>query len=270
MSDHQPFDPPVDRPFEHQRYRDLLAPFALHALDDEERIDVADHLLECDLCSRDVEEMLETASVVALSESEAPPAALWTRISSEMSDDAATAPVNSSGLAPTPTTTRPAPERPLAPVVDIASRRRTRPLMAALAGAAAATAFVIPITRAALAPSTPSIDVAQIAAAQEKTPGTKRIDLLSTDGVTRLGDVVVTQDGRGYIRLDKATKLPDDRTYQLWTVVDGKPVSAGLLGTEPKVAAFAISSNAVAVALSVERATGATSPETGPIAVATL
>lgn len=266
MSDHRPFD--------HQRYRDLIAPFALHALDDDERLDVADHLLECDLCSRDVEEMFETASVVALSESEAPPAALWARISSGMNVDApatsASAPVPSQ---PRASQTQPSVEnqdRPLAPVVDLASRRRARPLVAALVGAAAATAMVIPITRAALAPSTPSMDVSQIAAAQEKTPGTKRIDLLSTDGVTRLGDVVVTADGRGYIRLDNPPKLPDDRTYQLWTVVDGKPVSAGLLGTEPKVAAFVISSNAAAVALSVERSTGAISPETGPIAVATL
>ena len=32
--------------------------------------------------------------------------------------------------------------------------------------------------------------------------------------------------------------LPDDRTYQLWGVIDGKVISLGVLGASPKVVAF--------------------------------
>ncbi len=268
------------RPFDHQQYKDLLAAFALHALDDEERLDVADHLLECDACSAEVETMLDTASVLAFSESEPPPASLWNRIATEMqtSDPPVTGQPPQSiraTLSPASAASSADPTQPsaqgLAPVINLAERRRMKPWIAAVAGAAAASALVIPITRSAINPKPPGIDVAQIAAAQEKTPGTRRIELLTTDGSKRsLGDVIVTKDGKGYIRLHNHEHLSDDHTYQLWTVVDGKPVSAGMLGTNPSVAAFAISSNAVAVALSVEKATGAAVPETGAIAVATL
>ncbi len=258
------------RPFDHQRYRDLLAPFALDALDDEERLDVADHLLECDACTVDVDDLLDTTSVLALSETEPPPAALWDRITSGMN-----APEVDLTIAPPAQDTvvralRNEPE-PLAPVINLADRRRVKPWIAAVAGAAAASALVIPITRSTLQPKAPSFNLAQMAAEQAKVPGTRRIDLISTDGnAQRMGDVIVTSDGKGYIRMDDAEQLPDDRTYQLWTVVDGKPVSAGLLGRKPSVAAFAISSNAVAVAVSVEKASGAPAPEIGAIAVATF
>lgn len=275
------------RPFDHQQYKDLLAAFALDALDDEERLDVADHLLECDSCTTEVDTLLDTTSLLALSESEPPPASLWNRIETEMrTSELKSVPTSAPTFIDQRSAAGPnSPERPplstggtsdagtelLAPVINLADRRRLKPWMAAVAGAAAASALVIPITRSTLTPKTSGIDVAQLAAAQEKTPGTRRIDLLTTDGSNRnMGDVIVTRDGKGYIRMHDAEHLADDRTYQLWTIVDGKPVSAGLLGTNPSVAAFAISSNAVAVAVSVEKSTGATTPEVGAIAVATL
>ncbi len=258
------------RPFDHQRYRDLLAPFALDALDDEERLDVADHLLECDACTVDVDDLLDTTSVLALSETEPPPAALWDRITSGMNAPEVDLTIARPAQDTVVRALRNEPE-PLAPVINLADRRRVKPWIAAVAGAAAASALVIPITRSTLQPKAPSFNLAQMAAEQAKVPGTRRIDLISTDGnAQRMGDVIVTSDGKGYIRMDDAEQLPDDRTYQLWTVVDGKPVSAGLLGRKPSVAAFAISSNAVAVAVSVEKASGAPAPEIGAIAVATF
>jgi hypothetical protein len=274
---------------DHIRYVDLLAPFALDALDDDERIEVAEHVATCSVCAAELDELLDTAAIVSLGESEAPPASLWGRIVTDMSTGAdVLAPGSISAQHSSAHTSAPqeSAERQLsadsqrsagaaAPVIDLAeraSRRRPSRWMSAVAGAAAAVALSVPITRATLTPEpksgTPNLE--QLAVAQATQPGSRQIDLVSTDGITRLGDVVLAADGRAYLRMDAADTLPADRTYQLWTVVDGKPVSAGLLGPSPTVAAFLVSPEAVAVAVSVERAGGASTPEVGPIAVATF
>jgi hypothetical protein len=280
----------------HDEIRSMLGAYALDAIDDDERLCIADHLSDCNECAFEVVELLDTASVVALSTHEPVPELLWSKISAGMSTAAGgTSTTVTSLLGSQPESTWPAivrPEQvvdltdevqlesapaPIATVSDMATHRATRAkrgvsarvVVTAFTSAAAAILIVGPIAQSFIQPK--PVTMTSLAAAAEKTTGTRTIDMVSTgDSVTRIGDVVITTNGEGFIRIDDLPVLPDGKTYQLWTVVDGKPVSAGLLGTQPGTAAFVVSSNAQAVALSVEDSVGATQPSVGPIAVAAL
>jgi Anti-sigma-K factor rskA/Putative zinc-finger len=279
----------------HDDIRSLLPAYALDAIDHDERLVIADHLESCDECSFDVIELLDTASVVALSSNEPPPASLWSKISASMSQTDTQTVRPSDHKTVSAAQSWPAVVRPEnvvdltddlpddltvqhnAPVVDLAQRRAgrlqrgvsARVVITAFTSAAAAILIIGPIAQSLYKPKPPTISSLAIAAA--KTNGARTIEMVSSAGsVTRIGDVIVTKTGEGFIRVDDLPVLPDGKSYQLWTVVDGKPVSAGLLGARPSVAAFVISPNAQAVALSVEDEVGATQPTIGPIAVASL
>jgi Anti-sigma-K factor rskA/Putative zinc-finger len=255
---------------DHQHIQSLLAPYALDALDDAERLMVAEHIESCESCADEVIELLDTASVVALGEAEAAPDSLWSKIATGMQADAATL---APSLKPVPAPTI----EPIASVISMASHRaerhaRIRPWVAALAGAAAALLIAIPLTRSLSgSPKSDAPNLVTLMASQAEATGSRTLPLVSTDeAASPIGEVVLTTNGAGFIRLDSAEPLPDGKTYQLWTVVDGKPVSAGLLGQKPTLAAFVVSSNAQAVALSVEDAVGATAPSADPIAIAAI
>ena len=47
-------------------------------------------------------------------------------------------------------------------------------------------------------------------------------------------------DGTGYLTRHTLRPLPADRTYQLWAIIDGEVISAGVLGADPGVVPFRI------------------------------
>jgi len=86
--------------------------------------------------------------------------------------------------------------------------------------------------------------------------------------------VVVLPDGTGYLRNDHLAPLDQRRTYQLWALM-GDPthptaISAGVLGNDPKVAAFNVKAPVVAFALTDEQAGGVVSSQNQPVAVGTV
>ena len=50
--------------------------------------------------------------------------------------------------------------------------------------------------------------------------------------------VVYQADGTGFLIGDALPELETDRTYQLWAIVDGRVISAGVLGNRPGVSPF--------------------------------
>jgi anti-sigma-K factor RskA len=64
--------------------------------------------------------------------------------------------------------------------------------------------------------------------------------------------------------------LPNDRTYQAWSIVNGQPRSIGLLRATGPNAFEADLSGAEAIALTVEPAGGSTAPTTDPFLVTSL
>jgi anti-sigma-K factor RskA len=242
----------------HDDIMSLLAPYALHALDETEMHLVEAHVNGCSECADELADLLDTASMVTLTEVEAPPAQLWNRIENTMRADVQS--INEVGNS--------------TPVFDLDAARGRRnsrhdtrlSLRSALIGAIAAAAVVVPITASVISPSTPSIAALAVNAAKAK--GSQRIELASTDK-KRLGDVIIDATGNGYLRNEALPELPAGKTYQLWTIVDGAPVSAGLLGRSPKISAFSADAKVQAVAISIESESGASAPST-PIGVAAV
>ena len=63
---------------------------------------------------------------------------------------------------------------------------------------------------------------------------------LTAEGSAQTTLIVLLPDGTGYVYQHNLEVLPADATYQLWAVVDGKVISAGVLGNQPAVVPFHI------------------------------
>jgi anti-sigma-K factor RskA len=241
----------------HSEIQSLLAPYALHALDDTERALVDAHLATCHTCADELADLLETASMVTLTEVEAPPTQLWSRIETGMR---AEEPPSATSLPPAMT--------PLATVSDLGDERlRRRGIRNALLSAVAAAAIVVPITASVVRPGTPSI--AALATKAAASPNARKIALLSPDE-SRLGEVILDAKGNGYLVNETLAPLPEGQSYQLWTIVNGAPVSVGLLGRNPTTSAFSAAAKVEAVAVTIEKDTGAAAPTATPLGVAAV
>jgi hypothetical protein len=69
-------------------------------------------------------------------------------------------------------------------------------------------------------------------------PHSHHTRLESPDGRVK-AEVVVREDGSGYVAAGALPALAGDRTYQLWGVLSGKVISLGVLGAHPGYVAFA-------------------------------
>jgi anti-sigma-K factor RskA len=66
--------------------------------------------------------------------------------------------------------------------------------------------------------------------------------------------------------------VSSDRTYQLWSIDDGRAISVGLLGEHPSSVAFTVDPSVAATAylVTVEPAGGVVAPTSAPVAQATV
>lgn len=230
---------------------ELLAAYALDAVDADERAQIEAWLARSPAARRDADELIETASLLAESGT-VPSSDLWSRIEARLGDpgvdgaggdDRAVPPLRFGDVLELP-------DRRVAPPEQ---ERRRRPW---LVGIAAALALVIAIGAGVLA-GTRIADqdqrIDELAAGMEKRameraalaatmePGARTAELMTDDG-HMMAKVVLTADGRGYFMSDTLPTLPDGRTYQLWAVMGDAPdstvVSAGVMGRDPSVMAF--------------------------------
>lgn len=235
----------VNPKLSHRDIEELLGAFALDAVDVEEASLIEGHLLECPRCRAEVADHRQTATLLVEDRLE-PPATLWDRLSA--------------GLEEVP------------PPIDLArlsraraTRRRIAPQWLAVAAAVAAVLGVgsLGLQQQRRVDHVESVlssqEIAVEALAAFNDPRARLATLRSPDGAEQIRSVLL-RDGTGYVLADRLPDLPDDQTYQLWAMIDGRTVSAGLLGPEPDIARFRTSSAAVALAISVERAGGAEQP----------
>ena len=243
----------------HSEIEDLLGAYALDAVDDDERAVIDAHLDECARCRAEVAEHRETAALLAFSGSDAP-AGLWEGISTQL-------------------------ERPGAEVVELSDRLRPTPSQGQprwLAAVAAAAAIVVAAVAGLgwkvidqdrqldrLASRVAQGDLAGLATAVLADPGTRQIELKGADG-HRMALIALTPEGDGYILPSAMQTLESGRTYQLWALAGATPVSAGLLGRSPGVAAFHVEGDVEGFAVSVEDADGAPAPTSAPVAAGTV
>ena len=214
---------------------ELLGAYALDAVDDDERRAIEQYLLVNPRARAEVEEHREVASLLAWTGTPAPEG-LWDRISASL-EEAAPEPRgelaavlaldDSRGRARTPST-----------------RRRSRWVSTApwIATAAAAAVVAVVVVNDADEPDEQQAIESPLLVALEQARNDEDsivTTLTSADGVAG-GEVVIDEDGHGFLVADQLPSLPDNRTWQLWGVVDGDPISLGILGNSPDIEMFTV------------------------------
>jgi anti-sigma-K factor RskA len=220
---------------------ELLGAFALDALEVDERARVADYADRHASARREIDELRETAAMLALTagEHEAAPAELWERISAAVS--------------------RAAPEH--APPSDLAARRQARSVpLQVVAPLAAAAAIVLAVLAARVVGDDETNSLA--GAYSDLAARGTTVDMTGASVAS-----VALADGRGILRTDTLSALDDGRIYQAWAVYpDGDPISIGVLDDATDYAEFRYSEDLVAVAITVEDTPGVVVTDKKPIA----
>ena len=240
---------------DHDEIAELVAVYALDALDGADAVAVEAHLATCAECRALLDAHLETASMLAeLAGTEEPPS--FDRLASVIAEP-------------------PPPLRSLPGGRDASDAVPIRPAWRRPVALAAAAAVVLALgagvligsLRSSSGTSQPSL--AQVATAAGKASGARRITLTGAGGHAGI-DVVLTRSDVGYVQHSKLASLTPDRTYQLWAVVDGSAISLGVLGSDPGVSVFRLPAGASALAITAEVAGGVVRSAHSPVASASL
>jgi anti-sigma-K factor RskA len=215
---------------------DLLAAYALDALDDDERERFERHLEECDECSEQLALLREPVAALAYAaEGPAAPEALRGRIIEG------------------------ARAEPRAPVIRL--RRRNWPLaaVAGIAAAAACLAIGLGIWANSLSNSLERERTTKSTYERILRSGATAKPLIGADGW-----LLVANDGRAALVVCGLADAPSEKTYEAWVITGETPQPAGLFHggngcSSPVVLTERVPINAT-VAVTLERAGGATSP----------
>jgi anti-sigma factor RsiW len=229
---------------------ELLGAFALDAVDDDERRLLDAYVAANPRARSELEQHREVATLLAFTGSAAPEG-LWDRIAASLDEPA------------------PAPGPELAKVLPMApaAHRRRRwngtALGAAAAGVAAAVtigvlgAMVLERQRDLddLRPQAVAGTVTAGFGQAMADPASVRVELVGEDG-TLSAQAVVEPDGIGFLAAGGLPELADDRTYQLWGVVEGKVISLGVLGSRPGIETFTVDGDLTALVVTEEERGG--------------
>lgn len=222
----------------------LIGPYALDALDADDRVRFEAHLEQCDECRPELASFLATATRLGDVASQKPPAELKQRLMA--------------AVAHTPQ------ERPI--VTALASRSGLRQILPRFAVAAATVialggfgAFAVEHQRNGdLQAQQNTMTQVFTAADAERTVANLK------DGGTL--QMIKSQSVGGAVLI--ASDLPTlaGKTYQLWTITDGTAHSEGLIGPKSSMKLMNDTSGADTVAITIEPAGGSESPTTPAIA----
>jgi hypothetical protein len=264
----------VDR---HDEIESLLGAYALDAVSPEERVLVEEHVEGCPRCRAELDAFMEVAA--ALGNSVDPvPHELWDRIAGQLD-------LASPGDA-TLLEIRAKARRQVADgdgggagVTSLARARAARWRRAAAVVLTAVAAVTLALVSLGLSNADGKVDRLQAivatrgagAAAQAAlaNPQSRLVQLRGTGGA-ELATVVLSPGGTGYVLASHLRALSDTQTYQLWATINSRPISLGLLGSEPaRDAAFSMASSTAASTLlvTVEPAAGVAQPTGSPVAV---
>ncbi len=238
---------------------EMLGAYALDAVDPDERELVEGHLAECPRCRAELAEHLEVAALIANVGAPAPDG-LWTRIADSLEE-----PPPAMRLAITDA----------AEVVELDARRQRSRRWVALAAAAAVVVIgALGIVVLNQEQRIDELDQPDVALELPTRVGDALADPVNTRtvlndpaGATDLSaTAVVTPSGEGFLVTPNLPPLAEDRTYQLWGVVNGEAISLGVLGPQPSVSAFHVDSGVrvEAFAVTEERSGGVVSSENDP------
>lgn len=231
----------------HAELQELLGAYALDAVDPDEAAALEAHLAECPSCRSEVAAHREAAAKLGNVGAEAP-AQLWDQIAAELTAGSA----------------QPLPSN----VVRLPSQRRlVAPMAAVFAAAATVVIALLGVSTLHLQSRVDALrntvnqgGLQQAAAAAVLNPDHAVVHLDSADG--RLNAEVITlPDGQAYLINSNLPQVSPDRTYQLWGLVGGRPVSLGLLGSLPGLAAFRIEPAVTQLMVTGEPSGGRAAPD---------
>jgi len=224
---------------------ELTAAYALDALDADERAAYEAHLPGCETCQEELAVLSGAADALAIAASgPAPGLALRERILAE-----------------------PRAEPQVVVPLEQARRRRTAPVLAAVAAVAAVVALAVGLWATSLSSdldeARAALEHERAAAAVLADPDARTVAL--QEGAGRL---VVGSDGRAVLVLDELDPAPAGKTYEMWVVAGGTAARAGVFpgrdGTDV-VALDAVVDGGDVVAVTVEPQGGVEQPTTAPI-----
>lgn len=236
---------------------EVLAAFALDAVDGDEADALDLHLRDCARCRAIIGDFRATAAHLTAGSEPAPPR-VWDAIAAQLESGE---------------------PRDLDLGVLVPMRRRPARWRRALVGIAAAAVVAIGGLGAQVVSQGQRIQEMQTAfeertmlsaaLAAEGHPNARRAELHSADG-RLLAHAVVTPGGTGFLRASSLHTLSSDRTYQLWAVVGAGRISAGLLGRRPDVVPFQVAGEVIGLAVTVEVAGGVVASQNQPVATGLL
>ncbi|HEY7105369.1 MAG TPA: anti-sigma factor [Acidimicrobiia bacterium] len=228
----------MDRELTPDEIRDLLAAYAIDAVDDDERRAIDEYIeLHPDLRA-EVSSLQHSASFLAHTGGPPPPG-VWERLEATIQGTRVPA--------------EPAPPLRLAPRTSAGAPRTSRRWQW-FAVAATIAAVALGALWLSARDSSGGGSTADLAGAAEGAPGARAARLVDADG-TVLARAVVLPDGTGYLT-SELPALPAGRTYQLWGVDARDTISLGVMGRDPGVVAFRAAGRPTALAVTEERAGG--------------
>lgn len=221
---------------QHDELRALIAPYALGAVSVDELSEIRSHLMSCEECMADADELATTASSLGTAVAPSPvPKHFAASVLSKIKE---------------PVEARPA--------IPSLWRRLSWGATAVSVAAAVVLAGFLVDARNDLNASRRTAD-AVLAHAD--------LVLTGEEGVSAA--LLEVPDGSVFVAsgLDEA---PDERAYQLWLLEDGTPVSAGVFDMDEGVGILETSHTLEgydAAAVTIEPASGSTQPTTEPILI---
>jgi len=256
----------------HEELRSLLAASALNALPPDEAELLDRHLKRCSHCRTELSEFQTTASLLVEPAPEPPPG-LWDEIVKSIELQPEAMPQSLRQMARQRGGTR------QSDVSHIGGARRgqaSRRSWWVKGWATAAAAALVAVIVLAVSVANLNGDMNHLrnqaatsplqAAVNEALAAPHRlVDLRSTSGV-QLAQAVITPSGTAYLVPRRLDRLTAEETYQLWALSKGQPVSLGVLGPSPGVAAFRVEAGMTALMLTAEPAGGVPRPTSSVLA----
>lgn len=249
----------------HDEASELLAALALDAVESGEREQIEAHVAQCPRCQSELDSLREVASAMGNSLSSLPEG-LWSSISTRIYE-------HQNGETPPPELILGGLSESSRSVQSrrAASTRRARTLVGSFSALAAAVIVVLAFSLASANSHVSRLNGAlsrganNVVAAALSTPGHKLVNLKSSAQV-ELAQFVLLPDGRGYLVKSNMPALSSDETYQLWGVINGTPISIGLMGDSPNEVGFTVSGDATPSSLDVTvEPAGGTQTPTSPV-----
>lgn len=255
----------------HDELAELLAAYALDAVDPDEAVLVEAHVATCPRCAAELDAHREVVGRLGDLGGDAP-RELWDVIASQATvpqgvDPATVAASDVLVLAHEPVTR---------------SHRRA-PRRRAAAACGVVLAGIVALALVAMAVRIGTLDgrvgslravaeargLTEAAQAALLDPGARRVALNGPHGEGMLAELVVVPGAHSFLVDSTLRPLGPGETYQLWDVRPTGPISLGLLGADPRVVPFVVGphSGGGAFAITVEPASGSTAPTHHPVAV---